>query len=368
MVEVRFEGVTKRFGKVVAVDNLNLKVEDGDFLVLLGPSGCGKTTTLRLVAGLETPDAGNIYIGDALANELSPKDRNVAMVFQSYALYPYMRVFDNIAFPMKVRKTPKKEIQKSVREVAELLKIEDLLTRKPRQLSGGQRQRVALGRALIREPQLFLMDEPLSNLDAKLRVVMRTELRKLHHKLNITTIYVTHDQEEAMTLGSRIAIQNKGILQQVGTPNQVYEYPANVFVAGFIGSPAMNMLKGTLVEKNGKFFVDAGVFQYPVSPEIAKESSSTEVILGVRPEDFVISSKKAPYAIKAKIEVLEPLGRESILSLDLSGVPLILIAKSTVGLSTGDDIWITFDEKKLHIFDEKTQKHLGLPKHVKVAN
>ena len=367
-MKVTLKDATKKFGKIIAVDDVSLSIEDKEFMVLLGPSGCGKTTTLRMIAGLETPDSGDIYIGDKLVNDLPPKDRNVAMVFQSYALYPYMSVFDNIGFPLRIRKIPKKEIEERVHNAAKLLEIEELLNRKPKELSGGQRQRVALGRAIIREPDIFLMDEPLSNLDAKLRVYMRAELKKLHEKVGATTIYVTHDQSEAMSMGDRIAILDRGVLRQVAPPSEIYDNPNDVFVGGFIGSPSMNMLKGTLVEKNGKFFVDAGVFQYPVSPEIAKESSGTEVIFGVRPEDFIILSKKAPHSIKAKIEVIEPLGRESILSLDVGGVPLTLIAKSTVGLSTGDDIWITIDENKLHIFDEKTKKRLGLPKRINVAN
>jgi len=359
-LEVTFENVTKIFGEVIAVDNLSLKVEDRDFLILLGPSGCGKTTTLRLVAGLETPDSGNIFIGDTLVNDLAPKDRDVAMVFQSYALYPYMSVYDNIAFPLKLRKMPKGEIRKRVLKTAELLEIDDLLERKPRQLSGGQQQRVALGRAIVREPQVFLMDEPLSNLDAKLRVMMRTELRKLHQKLKITTIYVTHDQEEAMTLGKRIAVMNQGVLQQFGTPEEVYTHPANLFVAGFVGSPAMNMLEGDIIEKNGKLIIDVGVFTYPFPSDLAREILTPKIVLGIRPEDVIITNEKDPNAIPAKIEVIEPLGRECFLSLAVSGFSLGIITRSAEGLTIGDDIWIKLDEKRLHIFDGKSQKRLGM--------
>ena len=361
MVDVLLENVTKRFGKVTAVSNLTLEVKDGDFMVLLGPSGCGKTTTLRLIAGLETPDTGNIYIGGVLANDLSPKERNVAMVFQRYALYPYMTVFDNIAFPLKIRKLPAHEIREKVRRVAEQLKIDHLLDRKPRQLSGGQQQRVALARALVREPQLFLMDEPLSNLDAKLRILMRTELKKLHQTLKITTIYVTHDQEEAMTLGNRIAILNDGILQQVGGPLEVYERPANMFVAGFIGSPAMNMLDGELIEKNGKFIGDFGIISYPISPQVAKECSSEKIVLGVRPEHINMSEKRLPGGFKAKIEVVEPLGREYVISINADGIVLTVLTKLEKLVQPGDEVWVKFDEENVHIFDKKTQKRLGKP-------
>ncbi|MHA1832564.1 MAG: ABC transporter ATP-binding protein [Candidatus Baldrarchaeia archaeon] len=360
MVEVRLENVTKRFGKVIAVDNLNLKVADEEFLVLLGPSGCGKTTTLRLIAGLETPDTGNIYIGDKLANELSPKERNVAMVFQNYALYPYMKVFDNIAFPLKVHKIPKNEIRKKVQEVAELLGIDHLLDRKPRQLSGGQQQRVALARALVREPQVFLMDEPLSNLDAKLRIIMRTELKKLHHELKVTTVYVTHDQEEAMTLADKIVIMKDGKLQQIGSPFDVYERPANMFVAGFIGSPAMNMIEGELVEKNGKYGGDFGFFFFPIPKEVGEKFPSNEIVLGVRPEHIFVEEKKTSNSISAKVEVIEPLGREYILLINVKGVLLTVNTRLKKPLNAGDDVWVKFNEEKLQFFDKKTTSRIDL--------
>jgi len=360
MVEVRFENVSKNFGKVIAVNNFNLKVEDGDFLVLLGPSGCGKTTALRLVAGLETPDAGNIYIGDVLANYLSPRERNVALVFQSYALYPYMKVFDNIAFPLKIRKFLKKEIKKRVHQTAELLEINHLLDRKPRQLSGGQQQRVALARALVRNPQLFLMDEPLSNLDAKLRVIMRTELKKLHQKLKITTIYVTHDQEEAMTLGTKVAIMNEGTLQQVGSSIEVYSSPVNLFVAGFIGSPAMNMLDGELTEKNGNVIGDFGIVSYPLPHEIAEKCQSRKLILGIRPEHIGITKEKTTNALKAKVEVVEPLGREWMLLINVKGKLLTAVIKPAEFIEPGVEIYAKFDEEKMHIFDKASGKRLEL--------
>ena len=267
MSKVKVVNLVKRFDKTIAVDGVSFDVRDGEFIILLGPSGCGKTTTLRCIAGLETPDEGEIYIDDRLVNDLPPKDRDIAMVFQSYALYPHMTVYGNLAFPLKMRKLPKDEIDKKVREVAKLLRIEELLDRKPRQLSGGQQQRVALGRALVRTPKVFLMDEPLSNLDAKLRVYMRAELKKLQRDLKITTIYVTHDQAEAMAMADRIAVMNKGKILQYSEPNHVYEKPANLFVAGFIGSPPMNFIKASIVEKDSRIILDAGFFQYELERE-----------------------------------------------------------------------------------------------------
>lgn len=359
MVEVRLESVNKNFGKVIAVDNLNLTIQDQEFLVLLGPSGCGKTTTLRLIAGLEKPDSGEIYIGDTLVNDLSPKERNVAMVFQNYALYPYMKVFDNIAFPLRIRRTPGGEIRSSVQEIANLLGIDALLDRKPRQLSGGQQQRVALARALVRKPQLFLMDEPLSNLDAKLRIAMRTELKRLHRELKVTTIFVTHDQEEAMTLADRIAIMTKGLLQQLGSPFEVYEKPSNMFVASFIGSPAMNMFEGELAEKNGDYIANFGIFSLPISKKIA-QSISKELTLGIRPEHILLEDKKTAKSMSAKVEVTEPLGREDILLLNVGGVMLTANTRLMKPLNVGDEIWVRFAEDKLQLFDRKTTDRIEL--------
>src|SRR5512136_1416787 len=289
MASVTFDHVYKRFGDVVAVNDLNLQVEDKEFLVFVGPSGCGKTTALRMLAGLEEITQGEIRIADRVVNDVPPKDRDIAMVFQSYALYPHMSVYDNMAFGLKLRKTPKEEIKKRVSKAAETLGIENLLDRKPRQLSGGQRQRVAVGRAIVREPKVFLFDEPLSNLDAKLRVETRANLSKLHQQLQTTFIYVTHDQVEAMTMASRIAVINKGLLQQVDTPQMLYDKPDNLFVAGFIGSPAMNFFKTTLVRQDGKLFVDGGSFKVEV-PASHKQAYSNyvnkPVIMGIRPEDI----------------------------------------------------------------------------------
>src|SRR6059036_1800511 len=299
MAEVRLEHVTKRFSEdVAALDDLTLEVADGEFLILVGPSGCGKTTALRLVAGLEKPSSGTITIGDRVVNDVTPRDRDIAMVFQNYALYPHMTVYRNLAFGLKERKTPKPEIERRVREASAILGLDDLLKRRPAQLYGGQRQRVAMGRALVREPKAFLLDEPLSNLDAKLRVAMRAELKRLHQRLEITTIHVTHDQVEAMTLGDRIAVMNEGALQQLGHPQEVYDRPANLFVAGFIGSPPMNLLRG--VVSHGR--IEAG--------DLAAERPSLpdgEVVVGVRPEAFLIAPDGAA-STELTVEIVEPLG------------------------------------------------------------
>jgi multiple sugar transport system ATP-binding protein len=288
MANIKYEHVTKAFGDVVAVNDLNIDIPDKEFLVFVGPSGCGKTTSLRMLAGLEEPTEGSIYIGDRNVVDVPSPDRDIAMVFQSYALYPHMTVYRNMAFSLKLRKVPTDEIDRRVKEAADMLGIGDLLDRKPRQLSGGQAQRVAVGRAIVRDPAAFLMDEPLSNLDAKLRVQARAQISKLHHTLGSTFIYVTHDQTEAMTMGTRIAVMNDGIVQQVDTPQVVYEEPSNVFVAGFIGSPAMNFIDGTLMEKSGKVAVDCKDFVLNVpdaKAAAARPFMGKEVIVGIRPDD-----------------------------------------------------------------------------------
>src|SRR5690554_3620523 len=290
--QVILKGVTKRFGNVVAVDNIDLEIKDKEFIVLVGPSGCGKSTTLRMVAGLEEITEGDIYIGENIVNDVAPKDRDIAMVFQNYALYPHMDVYNNMAFGLKLRKFPKDQIDQRVKEAARLLGIENLLDRKPKALSGGQRQRVAVGRAIVREPKVFLMDEPLSNLDAKLRVQMRAELSKLHNRLQTTIIYVTHDQTEAMTMGDRIVVMKDGHIYQVGAPLDIYNNPDNVFVAGFIGSPAMNFLDVVLKKEGEAFMIDAGTFQMEIPAEKAASLKNLgsyvgkQVILGIRPEDI----------------------------------------------------------------------------------
>jgi multiple sugar transport system ATP-binding protein len=351
---VVLEQVTKKFGETVAVSNLNLEVKKGSFMVLLGPSGCGKTTILNIVAGLETPTSGNVYINDTWVNEVPAKDRNVAMVFQTYALYPHMTVYDNIAFPLKLRKLSKEEIDERVGRAADLLRIGGLLDRKPRQLSGGQKQRVALGRAIVRDPEVFLMDEPLSNLDAKLRVLMRTELLRVHKKLKVTTIYVTHDQEEAMTLGDEVALLKDGLLQQIGPPSQLYRKPANEFVGGFVGSPAMNFFKGT-VSGEGRV-IDFKAFTYEPSParvQMLKRAGVRRVSLGVRPEDVEISKRRRKGALaKAKIEVIESVGRELHMVLSVGDYNVNVISDPTARFDVDSEVWFGFNRLNIHFFDE----------------
>lgn len=362
MAGVKVINLHKHFDKTIAVDGVSFEVLDGEFVVLLGPSGCGKTTTLRCIAGLETPDEGEIYIGDKLVNDLPPKDRDVAMVFQSYALYPHMTVFDNLAFPLKMRKYAKEEINKRVKEVVKLLKIDHLLDRKPRQLSGGEQQRVALGRALVRNPKVWLMDEPLSNLDAKLRVYMRAELKKLQKDLKITTIYVTHDQAEAMAMADRVAVMNKGKLLQYDSPHIIYEKPADVFVGGFIGAPPMNFIEANIVEDNRQVFLDAGVFRYPLTfelAEIVKNSTTGEkVILGFRPEDVSIFMERRPEALfQADLYVIEPMGSNIIVDLKVGELLLKAVLPPTARLpQLGEKVWIYFPPDRFHIFDAKTEK------------
>ncbi|HID76260.1 MAG TPA: ABC transporter ATP-binding protein [Planctomycetaceae bacterium] len=362
MASVTYEHVTKRFGDVVAVNDLDIRIEDKEFLVFVGPSGCGKTTSLRLLAGLEEITEGNIYIGDRLVNDVPPKDRDIAMVFQSYALYPHMSVYENMAFGLKLRKTPKKEIRRRVQEAARILGIEDLLDRKPKQLSGGQRQRVAVGRAIVREPHVFLMDEPLSNLDAKLRVQARAEISKLHQRLGTTFVYVTHDQVEAMTMGTRIAVMNAGVLQQIDTPQNLYDYPTNLFVAGFIGSPAMNFFDATLVERDGQVRVETKDFLIPI-PENRQETYrphlGKEVILGIRPED-VHDPEYAPPGIqqarvKARVTVTELMGNEVIVYLETDHHEFLGRFDPRTGARVGSAIDATMDLDRMHIFDRQTE-------------
>src|SRR5467141_2334680 len=311
MATVTYDHVTKRFGDFIAVNDLNLAVRDSEFLVLVGPSGCGKTTCLRLVAGLEEATAGNIYIGERLVNDVAPKDRDIAMVFQNYALYPHMSVYDNMAFGLKLRGMPKPEIERRVNDTAKMLGIGQLLKRKPKELSGGQRQRVAVGRAIAREPSVFLMDEPLSNLDAKLRIQTRAMLQQLHHRIRRTTIYVTHDQVEAMTMGDRIAVMSNGQLQQLDTPETLHERPVNVFVAGFIGSPSMNFFPAK-IRQDGGTVADAGFFKAPVTGAAA-DAGGREVIVGIRPEDIhdlATTQARDMVPVDARVDVVEYLGNE----------------------------------------------------------
>ena len=363
MASVTYSHVTKRFGDVIAVNDLDITIEDKEFLVFVGPSGCGKTTSLRCLAGLEEITSGHILIGDRVVDDVAPKDRDIAMVFQSYALYPHMSVYDNMAFGLKLRKTPKSEINRRVKESAGLLGIESLLDRKPKQLSGGQRQRVALGRAIVREPAVFLMDEPLSNLDAKLRVQTRAEIAKLHLRLETTFIYVTHDQTEAMTMGTRIAVMKDGPLQQLDTPQHLYQLPDNIFVAGFIGSPSMNFFDVTIVEEDGSLLVDGGSFRLDVPADkaaILQPYKGKEVVFGVRPED--IHAK--PYVptghslgdMKADVDVTELMGNEIFLYL-VSGKKTFIgrVDPRTVARPGDKNAEISINMDNVHFFDPQTE-------------
>lgn len=360
-MKVLLRNLTKRFGKVVAVDNLSLEVEEKEFLVLLGPSGCGKTTTLRCIAGLETPDQGEIYIGDTLVNDLPPKERDVAMVFQSYALYPHMNAFDNLAYPLRIRKIPRDEARNRVKRIAELLKIEDLLNRKPGQLSGGQAQRVALGRAIIREPKVFLMDEPLANLDAKLRVYMRAELKKLQKDLGVTTVCVTHDQIEATSMADRVAVMNYGKLMQLGSGNELYAHPSNLFVAGFIGSPSMNLVDCVLTKEKGATFLDADIFRIPMDDTLLRiidKDEGTEFVFGIRPEDLSIHRVETPDSAQARVYVSESLGSEVIVTLKLKETFFKVKAPPSFEPRSDEQVWVTFNMDRIHVFDKKTERAL----------
>lgn len=363
MVKIELENLSKHFGKVKAVDNINLKIKEKEFMTLLGPSGCGKTTILRCIAGLERLTSGNIYFDDELVNDKKPAERNVAMVFQSYALYPHMNVFQNLSFPLRMRKVSKDEIKKRVKETANLLRIEDLLYRKPSELSGGQRQRVALGRAIVRKPTVFLLDEPLSNLDAKLRVQMRTELKKLHEVLGITTIYVTHDQVEAMSISERITLIRDGAVQQVAHPNEAYLHPQNLWVAGFIGTQPMNLIECDLTEKNDKKILDAGEFILPLEEDLAdllvKGATSCRLFMGVRPTDISLSdSKKSDSVYKSEIYASEPTGGGFIVHLKIGDALVRAEAGSNFSAKSGDKVYLTFDVNDLYFFDKKTGKSL----------
>ncbi len=360
MAQVVMKELNKRFDEVQAVKDLTLAIRDKEFLVLVGPSGCGKSTTLRMVAGLEEITSGEIYIGERLVNDLPPKDRDIAMVFQNYALYPHMTVYDNMAFGLKMRKFPKAEIETRVREAATLLGIQDLLKRKPRQLSGGQRQRVAVGRAIVRHPQVFLFDEPLSNLDAKLRVQMRVELKRLHERLETTAIYVTHDQVEAMTLGDRIVIMKDGVVHQVGEPLEVYSKPRNKFVAGFIGSPAMNFIDTTITEAGGNLYAETPGLKVRVPADRASRLGHYKgqtVTLGIRPEDLREASGSDPRDItfEALVEVVEPLGSEILLDSRVGNQTVVARVDPTVRTKLHDKIRLAFIPDRIHFFDNNTE-------------
>ena len=347
-----------------AVKDFNLEIADKEFIIFVGPSGCGKSTTLRMVAGLEEITSGELWIGDKLCNDVEPKDRDIAMVFQNYALYPHMTVYDNMAFGLKLRKVPKDEIDKMVREAAKILDLEALLDRKPKALSGGQRQRVAMGRAIVRNPKVFLMDEPLSNLDAKLRGQMRIEISKLHQRLGSTIIYVTHDQTEAMTLGTRIVVMNGGIVQQVDTPQVLYDSPCNLFVAGFIGSPQMNFVDAVCEVEGDNAYLVAGQSKIKLAPAKAKKLidggyNGKTVVLGIRPEDvhdepeFLAASPET--VIEAQIRVYEMLGAEVFLYFDFQGSNMTARVEPTTPARTGDVVKFALDANKIHVFDKETE-------------
>ena len=365
MANLKLEHIYKTYaGGVTAVSDFCLDIEDKEFIVLVGPSGCGKSTTLRMIAGLEEISAGELYIGDRLVNDVAPAERDIAMVFQNYALYPHMTVFENMAFALKLRKIPKAEIKERVTEAARILDIEHLLDRKPAALSGGQRQRVALGRAIVREPKVFLMDEPLSNLDAKLRVQMRTEISKLHHKLKTTFIYVTHDQTEALTMGTRIVVMKNGFVQQIDTPLNLYNKPCNMFVAGFIGSPQMNFVTCTADDVDGAVVLSFGENKIKLPEGVAtkvKEANclGKEVVLGIRPEDlhdeesFIAANPEA--VVDADVEVTEMMGAETFLYLKITGENFTARVNPRSTAAVGDTIKIGVDVNKIHLFDKETE-------------
>jgi multiple sugar transport system ATP-binding protein len=366
MASVTLKNVYKVYtGNVTAVSDFNLEIKDKEFVILVGPSGCGKSTTLRMIAGLEEITKGELYIGDTLSNDIAPKDRDIAMVFQNYALYPHMTVFDNMAFGLKLRKVPKDEIKRRVEEAAKILDIAHLLDRKPKALSGGQRQRVALGRAIVRNPKVFLLDEPLSNLDAKLRAQMRTEISKLHQRLGTTFIYVTHDQTEAMTMGDRIVVMKDGFIQQVDTPQNLYDFPVNEFVAGFMGSPQMNFIDGTISKTGADYVFNFGQYGIKIpsqknKDDVLKDYVGKSVVLGIRPEnvhdepDFL--AKATEGIVEADVEVTELMGAETYLYLNCENNAITARVEPTSTAKTGDRIKIAFDISKIHLFDKETEK------------
>lgn len=376
MASLSLKNIYKRYpGGVTAVSDFNLEIKDKEFIILVGPSGCGKSTTLRMIAGLEEISEGELYIGDRLVNTVAPKDRDIAMVFQNYALYPHMTVFENMAFGLKLRKTPKDEIKRRVEEAARILDIAHLLDRKPKALSGGQRQRVALGRAIVREPKVFLLDEPLSNLDAKLRAQMRTEISKLHQKLGTTFIYVTHDQTEAMTMGDRIVVMKDGLIQQVNTPQYLYDKPCNMFVAGFIGSPQMNFIDAKLIKNGETFYVEFGTedtktsrgLKYQIPLPASKNDNGAldayvdrEVIMGIRPEDVHDEPRYlqefANCMVKANVEVTELMGAETFLYLDVNTFAFTARVEPTSTAHPGDTVDIVLENTKIHLFDKDTEQ------------
>lgn len=362
MAKVRIKKLTKTFGKVVAVDNLTLDIDDGAFVTLLGPSGCGKSTTLEIIAGLQDPTTGEVYIGDERVTDLSPRERNIAMVFQSYALYPHKSVYKNMSFGLELHGYSKEEIDKRVKKTAKLLNIKELLGRKPKELSGGQQQRVALGRAIVREPKVFLFDEPLSNLDAKLRLYMRAELKKLHEVLGTTTIYVTHDQAEAMSLADKIAVLKDGRLHQFDTPWSTYNHPADQFVAGFMGNPPMNFILGTCGKKDSRLIFTSEEITidipFPIADAIKRNSTSSRLTLGFRPEHISLHTKPDSGLIKSKVYAQEPMGMNLLLTLEIGKELIKAITPQLPKKARSGEVWISIPEDKMYFFDEKTGKNL----------
>lgn len=362
-MKVIFENVTKKYGNFTAVDNLNLKFNDGEFIALLGPSGCGKTTTLLMIAGIYKPTSGYIIFDDKIMNDVLPKDRNLGMCFQNYALYPHMTVFENIAFPLKIKKVPKDQIEKKVKEAADKVEIGHLLDRKPGQLSGGQQQRVSLARALVKEPKILLLDEPLSNLDARLRINMRAEIKKLQKDLGINMVFVTHDQMEALSMADRIAIMNKGKLQDFNTPEKLYENPKNLFIANFIGNPPMNFIDVTVVEEDGRLFLKNEVFKLEL-PESAKvrfdfTSCSKELILGIRPEDLIITGDEDEVnTVRSEIYVIEPLGRDKLVDVSIGKSRFKILTPSEFIGDIGEKVNIKLNYNKMHLFDKITENSI----------
>jgi len=368
MASIKLENITKKYSKnITALENISLNIDDGEFVVLVGPSGCGKSTTLRIIAGLENATEGNLYIGGQSVKNVKPKNRNIAMVFQNYALYPHLTVFDNMAFGLKMRKVDRDEIKKKIIQAAQMLHIEDLLNRKPGELSGGQKQRVALGRAIVREPRVFLLDEPLSNLDAELRMQMRIEIIKLHKKLGATFVYVTHDQTEAMTMADRIVVMKDGIIQQAGTPESIYKNPSNIFVAGFIGSPRMNFIEVTVTGCGENIWLSAKNFTLPTTgcpygDDILKRYMGRKLKAGIRPEDVrYVTEKDKSEGIDAVHEITEVLGHEAYVHFDCFGEKITARSAVKEAIEEGTNVKIIFDVKKMQLFDVESEKNIVLP-------
>ena len=372
MANIKLENVVKRYGDVIAVRDFNLEIQDKEFVVFLGPSGCGKTTTLRLIAGLEHPEEGDILIDGERVNDLSPADRDIAFVFQFYALYPHLNVYDNIAFPLKAVKVSKSEIDTQVKRVAEILQISNMLDRKPSMLSGGEMQRVALGRAMVRQPKVYLLDEPMANLDAKIRVDTRAEIKRLQHEIGATTIFVTHDQVEAMSLADRIAVIHQGLLQQIGTPYEVYNRPESLFVAGFMGMPTMNLLDASLTARDGESVLQLSHTDVylPLSPRrqaaITAAAQENGLVFGIRPEHITAVNQSDPEKIAAEVHLVEPLGAVNILDIRLgthleTQEPILLRVRThpSFRVGVGDTIWLDFNEAEMHFFDQKTERVLS---------